>query len=140
MHNIRLAIGAAAKSLYRSTPILLGVVLLIGLVHAFIPPSLLQSMFTGIEGVDAIIGAVFGSILAGNPITSYVLGGELLKHGVSLTAVTAFLVAWVTVGIVQLPAESAILGSRFAIVRNVVSFVLSIVVAILTVFILGVVL
>ena len=66
-------------------------------------------------------------------MTSYVLGGELFKQGVSLVAVTAFLVAWVTVGLVQLPAESMILGKRFAITRNITAFILSIIVAIITV-------
>ena len=51
-------------------------------------------------------------------------------EGISLYAVTAFIVAWVTVGMIQLPAEAAILGKRFAILRNFLSFLLSIAVAI----------
>ena len=79
-----------------------------------------------------------GSVLAGNPVTSYVLGGELLTQGVNLVAVTAFLVAWVTVGFVQLPAESMMLGKKFAISRNILSFIFSIIVAIITVFLVGI--
>jgi uncharacterized membrane protein YraQ (UPF0718 family) len=62
----------------------------------------------------------------------------MLQQGVSLIAVTAFLVAWVTVGFIQLPAESYLLGKRFAFLRNLTAFILAIVVAILTVTILGV--
>jgi hypothetical protein len=51
--------------------------------------------------------------------------------------VTAFLVAWVTVGIIQLPAEIMMLGKRFAITRNILSFIFSILVAIMTVLIIG---
>ena len=91
--------------------------------------------------LDILCGAGFGSILAGNPINSYVIGGELLEHGVSLFAVTAFIIAWVTVGLVQLPAEMSALGKKFALIRNVLSFVLSIAISIFTVltynFILG---
>ncbi|OYT31107.1 hypothetical protein B6U93_04115, partial [Candidatus Woesearchaeota archaeon ex4484_78] len=83
--------------------------------------------------LDPLIGSSLGSVLAGNPITSYIVSGELLKQGVSLVAVTSFIVAWVTVGIVQLPAESLLLGKKFAIVRNITSFIFSIVVAIITV-------
>jgi len=43
------------------------------------------------------------------------------------------MLTWVTVGLVQLPAEIAALGRKFALVRNAVSFVLFIAVAILTV-------
>ncbi len=89
--------------------------------------------------LDTLWGACFGSILAGNPINSYVIGGELLKYGISLFAVTALIITWVTVGLVQLPAEIAALGRRFALLRNALSFVLSIPIAILTVMILNLV-
>jgi len=82
---------------------------------------------------------MIGSISAGTPIVSYILGGEMLKQGISLIAVTAFLVTWVTVGFIQIPAESIILGKRFAIWRNLSAFVLSIIVAFATVLILNLV-
>ena len=68
----------------------------------------------------------------GHPLTSYVLGGELLEHGVSLAAVTAFLVAWVTVGSIQLPAEMLMLGRRFSLYRNLICFGLATLIALLT--------
>jgi len=49
-----------------------------------------------------------------------------------LAATTAFILAWVTVGIVQLPAESMILGKRFAILRNILSFISAILIGLLT--------
>jgi len=63
----------------------------------------------------------------------------MLKQGVGLIAVTAFLVSWVTVGLIQFPAESTILGKKFAILRNISAFILSIIVAIITILILGVI-
>jgi len=51
-------------------------------------------------------------------------------------AVTAFLVAWVTVGLVQLPAEVMMLGKKFAIIRNITAFIFAIIVAIITIVIL----
>jgi len=89
-------------------------------------------VFTGDEIFDPLIGAVIGSVAAGNPITSYIVGGELIDQGVSLLAVTAFIAAWVTVGLAQLPAEGMILGKRFALTRNGVSFLSAVIVAILT--------
>jgi len=117
------------------------VILLIGLFNSFISKELLTSIFSGNTLPDILWGAGFGSILAGNPINSYVIGGELIEHGVSLFAVTAFIIAWVTVGLVQLPAEMAALGKKFALTRNVLCFVLSMAISIFTVltynFILG---
>jgi len=41
--------------------------------------------------LDTLLGTGLGSILAGNPLNSYVTGGEMLEKGVSLFAVTAFI-------------------------------------------------
>ena len=99
-------------------PILTGVVLLVGLLRAAIPASAIQAVFGGDTLRDTLTGSLLGSILAGNPINSYVIGGQLLEDGVSLYAVGAFVVAWVTVGMVQLPAESIALGRKFGCLRR----------------------
>jgi len=127
----------AAKALWKTIPMMLGTVFLISLVSAIIPKSFYTSIFSKNIILDSFIGGLIGSVSAGNAVTSYVFGGEMLSQGVSLIAVTAFLVSWVTVGIIQLPAESAILGKKFAIMRNLTAFIFSIIVAIITVFIWG---
>lgn len=131
--KLRSATIRSVRALLGSLPIIIGVILLIGLTHTLVPKSL---YFSKSVALDPLIGSGLGSVLAGNPLTSYVLGGELLKEGVSLVAVTSFLVAWVTVGLVQLPAEALMLGKRFAILRNALSFAFSIIVAFTTVGIL----
>jgi predicted Fe-Mo cluster-binding NifX family protein len=128
---------SAARQFANLLPILIGVVLLIGLFNAFISQQWLTSVFSGNVGLDTLWGACFGSIFAGNPINSYVIGGELLEYGVSLFAVSAFIVTWVTVGLVQLPAEIAAFGKRFALLRNGLSFMFAIPIAILTVLIVN---
>ena len=69
-------------------------------------------------------------------LTSYVVGGEFLQRGVSLLAVTAFIMTWTTVGIAMLPLEAKMLGTKFAIWRNVFNFIFAIIISILTVLIL----
>ena len=95
------------------------------------------SIFTGNRFLDTIWGACFGSILAGHPINSYVIGDEFLENGISLYAVTALIVTWVSVGVMHLPAEIAALGRKFAVLRNTLSFLLSIPVAIAAVFLVN---
>jgi len=135
--KLKSAMIKSARSIFNSLPILVGAILLIGLASTLMPKSYYAALFSKNILLDSIIGSGLGSVLAGNPITSYVLGGEFLKQGISLVAVTSFLVAWVTVGLVQLPAEALLLGKKFAILRNLLSFLLSIIVAIITVFIVG---
>ncbi|OPL11725.1 MAG: hypothetical protein AVO39_05190 [delta proteobacterium MLS_D] len=116
-------------------PVLIGVILIMGLFDAFVSRELLLSVFQGNAFLDSLYGACLGGLFAGNPINSYVIGGELLKYGISLFAVTAFIVSWVTVGLVQLPAEMAALGKKFALLRNAASFLMVVPVAMFTVFI-----
>ena len=123
----------AFKSFGASLPMLFGVILVIGLFQTYVSSRMLHAVFTGELLPDTVMGSIIGSISAGNAVTSYIIGGELIKEDVSLIAVTAFIVAWVTVGIIQLPAEAAILGRRFAWSRNILAFVFSVLVAIATV-------
>ena len=118
-------------------PIILGVILFTGLLVQILPTEAAAGWFGRHDLLDALIGAAAGSLSAGHPVTSYVLGGELLTKGVSLVAVTAFLISWVTVGSIQLPAEALMLGWRFALFRNLICFGFSILIALLTVATLG---
>jgi predicted Fe-Mo cluster-binding NifX family protein len=127
------ALKISFNQLITLLPMVVGIVLLIGLFNVFASKEVLTYLFSGNDGLDTLWGACFGSIFAGNPINSYIIGGELLEYGVGLYAVTALIIAWVTVGVVQLPAEISALGTRFALVRNAISFALSIAIAFATV-------
>ena len=114
-----------------------GVLLIVSYLSIFVD-RYYEAMFTHNSYIDLLIGNMAGSISFGIPITSYIIGGELINEGVSLIAVTAFMVAWVTVGFIQFPAEAKILGKKFAIIRNLLSFIFSILIALATVFTLEV--
>lgn len=122
------------KSFSKLLPIIFGVILLISLLITVIPKELYSKIFTGNIAIDSLIGALVGSISVGNPLVSYIIGGKLLNQGVSLIAITAFILGWISVGVVQLPTEIKALGKNFAIMRNFLSFLTSIVIAVLTVF------
>ena len=130
------AVFKAGKAIWRMFPVILGTILLVSIANTLIPKSFYTSVFRG-NIFDPLFGSAIGSILIGNPIVSYIIGGELLKKGISLVAVTAFIISWVTVGLVQFPAESSILGKKFAIIRNISAFILAIISAVLTVLILN---
>jgi uncharacterized membrane protein YraQ (UPF0718 family) len=126
------------RAFKKSLPILMGVLMLLALADSVIPKQSYSLIFSRNWLLDPLIGAALGSISGGNPLTSYIIAGELRQEGVNMLPITAFIVAWVTVGIIQLPAEALMLGKRFAIVRNAVSFCTSIVIAIFTVLTIGI--
>jgi len=131
--GIAISFYKAFKSFGTTLPIMLGIILILGLFRTFVSKEMLISIFTGNTFQSTFIGALVGSIFTGNPVTSYIIGGELIKENVNLLAITSFIMAWVTVGIIQLPAEAGILGRKFAFNRNFLSFILSILVSMATV-------
>ena len=133
MNSAKQAFVKTINNFKQVAPIILGVLMLVSLSFVLIPKSFYAKIFYGNKIVDPLLGALMGSAAAGNPLTSYIIGGEFLDQGVSLIAVTAFIVAWVSVGLIQLPAESLMLGKRFAFLRNIVSFITAIIVAVLVV-------
>ncbi len=121
-----------AKGILGMLPIIFGVILLVSIINVMIPKSVYTTFFTGSLLLDAIKGAGLGSLLTGNPVTGYILGKGFVDAGINMVAVSAFLVSWVTVGLVQLPAESLALGKKFALYRNSIAFVMAILVAVIT--------
>jgi len=118
-------------------PVLLGVLALTSLLTEVIPGETIAALLPKGSIVGPLIGAVTGSVAVGHPMTSYVIAGELKATGIGLATIAAFLVSWVTVGLVQLPAEIAALGKRFALVRGLLCFLSSIAVAYLTSWTMG---
>ena len=114
-------------------PMIVSILGLVGLLQTFVSKEMLASFFTGDAVRDTLVGTLAGAIAVGNAMVSYILGGELLNQGISLYAVTAFVLAWVTLGVVQLPAEAEVFGLRFTIYRNLLAFVSTLLVAIATV-------
>lgn len=135
-HRIKGSLIKAAWSFISILPIIFGMLLLTSWIMTFIPRRVLSTFFTGHDALDAMLGATFGSLAIGSPLASYVLGGEFVLAGVSMLAVTAFLISWVTVGVVQLPAEAMVLGKNFSIYRNLIAYLSAIVGAFLVMFVL----
>jgi len=135
-NSLRDDVAKTWQSFRFSLPIIVGVLLLVELVNLALKDHY-TDIFTGNLVLDPFIGAAAGSVSFGIPITSYIAGGELLSGGVSLLAVTAFIMAWTTVGLAILPLEISFLGKKFAVYRNLINLVFSMIISILTVLLLN---
>jgi len=128
------SINKTIRTFINVLPIIVGMILMTSLVVTLTPEQISSGLFGHGEFLDTLLGASLGSIATGHPVAGYLLGGELLGSGVSLVAVTAIVISWITVGIVQLPAEALMLGTRFAIYRNIISFLIAIMISFLTIY------
>ncbi|MFO7816486.1 MAG: hypothetical protein R6V39_02225 [Desulfovibrionales bacterium] len=133
------ALCKSSLSFLSLLPLLAGVIGLVGIFQVFADPEALASFFRGNPFLDTLIGTLAGAVAAGNAVVSYIIGGELLAKGVSLYAVCAFILSWVSLGVVQIPAEIGIFDLRFTLIRNILAFVFVIIVSVTTVFTVGVV-
>ncbi len=121
------SLNKALKQFCTLLPMLIGIIMLIGLFQGFIPQESLLSLFSGSTIQDSLLGATLGSILTGNPVNSYVIGDSMLKTGSGLAPVAALMLAWVSVGVIQIPAEAAALGLRFTLIRSAAGFIMAII-------------
>jgi uncharacterized membrane protein YraQ (UPF0718 family) len=127
--RIKNATWKTANVVVQGLPIVLGVLALSSLVNAAMPLENIGKILPSSAIFGPLFAAILGSLAAGHPLASYVVAGELRATGIDAATIIAFLVSWVTVGIVQLPAEIASLGRRFAIYRAVFCFLSSVAIA-----------
>ncbi len=105
------------------------------LKNIFLESGVLDSFLALPIWFSTFLFTLAGSIFAGNPVNSYILSGYFYLQGIPLIAITSFLIAWITVGLAQMPVEQEYFGWKFVIIRNLVSFGLSILAAAITVII-----
>jgi uncharacterized membrane protein YraQ (UPF0718 family) len=113
----------AYSSLINILPMLLTIFALIGLFLEFVPPESVFQYLNAENGSLALLfGSVAGAISIGPPLAAYPLAETLLKAGAWPPAIAAFILSWISVGIVTLPLEGSIFGYRFACLRNCINF------------------
>lgn len=120
----RQGLQVAWFSLFRVLPLLAAIFLLIGLFEVFLPPELIEHWLGASSGFTALLcGGVAGAIAIGPPLAAFPLAGSLLHAGAWPPSVAAFIVSWISVGVVTLPFEASVFGIRFALVRNGLGFI-----------------
>ncbi|MBW6511391.1 MAG: permease [Desulfuromonadaceae bacterium] len=117
------SLRTGATALVKLLPLLLAIFALVGLLQEFVPQRLIEEQLGATGGWHSVlIGGGLGAIAMGPPVAAFPLAGSLLNAGALPAAVAAFIVAWVSVGIISLPFEITIFGVRYALLRNGLTF------------------
>lgn len=122
----------AGKSFINILPMVLLIIIIIGLLLGFIPPEQIAKFIgeqSGIEGI-LFIGVV-GAVTHIPALLSFPIAASLLEEGASVSAVTAFITTLTMIGIVTLPIEIKEIGGKIAILRNGLSFIIAIIIALI---------
>jgi len=109
---------------------IIGILFLIGLLLTFIPPETIQQyMGESSSLLSTIISAIVGSITLIPAFVAFPLVASLVDAGASILPVVAFLTTLTMVGFITFPLEKKEFGLKFALTRNLFSFVFAIVIA-----------
>lgn len=128
----RESLRIAGRSLWMLLPLLVAVFGLVGLFQVFLSPEQVERFMGAANGwLSLLVGGAIGAVSIGPPLAAYPLAGSMLDAGAWPPAVAAFIVSWISVGIITLPFEAATFSLRFALLRNSVNFGLALLIGLL---------
>ncbi len=126
------ALRIAWNALRRMGPSVLAIIAVIGIIVGFIPPRWIASSIGGDRGLlGLLIAVLLGAVLFIPAIIAFPLASSLLEMGAGVMAMAAFITTLSMIGFVFLPLEINELGRRFALLRNGLSFLAALVIAVL---------
>jgi len=111
---------------------IIGIIFMIGLILTFIPPETIKSILgSGNTFISSLVAAVLGSITLIPAFVAFPLVGFFVDAGASIVPGVAFLTTLTMVGVVTFPLEKKEFGTKFAVARNLLSFVAAMLIAVL---------
>jgi len=124
------AMKISYKKLVNILPSFLTMLILVSIV-LFLVPDRVVSNYLGNNNkfIGIILASFFGSVTLMPGFIAFPLCGILLEKGVSYMVLSAFTTTLMMVGILTYPIEKAYFGTKVAIIRNLVSFLIALIVA-----------
>lgn len=109
---------------------ILSIIFAIGLILTLLPPVEIAAFVSNQSVLLAtVVGALFGTITLVPAFIAFPLVATLVKAGVSVVPSVAFLTTLTMVGVVTFPLEKKAFGVKFTVVRNGLSFLFAIAIA-----------
>lgn len=109
---------------------IIAILFLIGLILTFIPPEIIQKYAGQSNSIaTTIIFAIVGCITLIPAFVAFPLAGSLVNSGANIVPVVAFLTTLTMVGVVTFSLEKKEFGTKFTLIRNSLSFIFAIVIA-----------
>lgn len=109
---------------------IIGILFLIGLILTFIPPEVIKQ-YLGSSNIwfATMLSALLGSITLIPAFVAFPLVGSIVDMGASIVPAVAFLTTLTMVGFVTFNLEKQEFGSKFALMRNSLSFAFALLIA-----------
>ncbi len=127
------AVKIALKKFINILPAFVSMLILVSIILFLIPDKIiLKYLGNNNKIVGIMLASFFGSVTLMPGFIAFPLCGILLKKGVTYMVLSAFSTTLMMVGVLTYPIEKEYFGTRVTILRNIFSFFIAIVVALIT--------
>lgn len=109
---------------------ILGLLLLVALFFALIPEGAIESLLGGANVLlSSLYGASIGTVLILPKFIAMPMAADLIAQGAHLVVAAAFITTLTMVGFATAPVEVKHFGKKYTLVRNALSFIFALLVA-----------
>jgi uncharacterized membrane protein YraQ (UPF0718 family) len=127
------ALKSSARKLSKIIPAFLTMLILVAVVLSFIPDWLiLQYLGATNRLMGVLVASAIGSITLMPGFIAFPLAGILLEKGVLYMVLSAFTTTLMMVGVLTYPVEKVYLGAKVTLLRNGISLLIALTVAVVT--------
>jgi len=126
------ALKIAARRFIRILPAFLVMIILVSVVLYLVPDELISRFLGSDNKFTAVaLASLLGSVTFMPGFITFPLAGILVQKGVAYMVIAAFTTTLMMVGVLTAPIEKAYFGLRVTVIRNVISFLIALTVAIM---------
>ncbi|MEA1911789.1 MAG: permease [Spirochaetota bacterium] len=127
------ALKVALKGTLGMAPAILTILVLVGLLMGFFKPELISKLLGNQSGIIGIaLASVTGAILMIPSLVAFPLTASLVESGASISVAAAFITTLTMIGFVTLPIEIKEMGKKLTLLRNGISFIIAVGIALIT--------
>lgn len=126
------ALKVALKGTINMAPAIGIIIVLVGLLMGFFKPELISKLLGNQSGIIGIaLASVAGAILMIPSLIAFPLTASLVESGASISVAAAFITTLTMIGFVTLPIEIKEMGKRLTLLRNGISFIIAVGIALI---------
>ena len=126
----KMVLKKAWKSFENIMPQFLAIILVIGIMLSVLTPEQISRFLGQDSGIMGVVMAAFiGAVTLIPGFVAFPLASALLHNGAGITQIAAFVSTLMMVGIITMPVEIEYFGKKVTIIRNLLAFIFSFIVA-----------
>lgn len=126
----KMALKKAWKSFENILPEFLTIIMFVGVLLAVLNPQVISKIIGSSSGwYGVVIAALVGAITLIPGFVAFPTAAMLVQNGAGYMQIGAFVSTLMMVGVVTMPVEMKYFGKKLTILRNVMAFIFSLIVA-----------